>query len=101
MKKSFYFPMPNTSRNRHGRPPGQATNIKPIEVDPSDRRIHEAVAELVQEAAEQNGTAAEFVYQHVQELIQGGWKREDAEQVGSRAIGVLNAMKLPTHLNLR
>ena len=73
----------------------------PIEIHQSDRCIHDAVAELVQQAAEQNGTAAEFVYQQVQQLIQEGWIREDAEQVGSRAIAVLNAMRLPPHLSLR
>ena len=73
----------------------------PMELHQSDKQIHEAVAELVQYAAQQNGTAVEFVYQQVQELIQEGWKQEDAEQVGSRAIAVLNAMKLPPNLYSR
>ena len=93
--------MQNTSQKRGGRPRPRPTIIMPMEIHQSDRCIHDAVAELVQYAAQQNGTAAEFVYQHVQELIQEGWTREDAEQVGSRAITVLNAMKLPPKLDSR
>jgi hypothetical protein len=49
----------------------------------------------VQQAAEQNGKAPDFVYRYVQGLVNQGWKPEDAQLVGSRAIGVLNAMKQP------
>jgi hypothetical protein len=65
----------------------------------SDQRIHDAVAECVQHAAEENGTAAEFVFRHVQQLITAGWKQEDAEVVGSRAIAVLNVMRRPAVLH--
>jgi cation transport regulator ChaC len=75
--------------------PRRPNRIKPPDVDQADHRIHDAVAECVQQAAEENGTTAEYVFRHVQQLIQQGWKTEDAELVGSRALGVLNAMNHP------
>ena len=75
--------------------PRRPNRIKPPDVDKTDQRIHDAVAECVQQAAEENGTTAEFVFRHVQQLIQQGWNPDDAELVGSRALGVLNAMNHP------
>jgi hypothetical protein len=57
--------------------------------------MHEAVGDCVQFAIEEDGRAAEFIFRHVQELIGQGWRLEDAELVGARAIGVLNAMRQP------
>lgn len=76
-------------------PRRRPTQHQPPQVVLSDQHIHDAVAECVQHAADENGTAADFVYRHVQLLITQGWKSEDAELVGSRAIGVLNAMRRP------
>lgn len=85
------------SRQSHeeDQPRRRPNRIKPPAVDKADQRIHDAVAECVQQAAEENGTTAEFVLKYVRQLIQQGWKAEDAEQVGSRALGGLNAMKHP------
>ena len=70
-------------------------HCKSAEVVRSDQRIHDAVAECVQQASEEKGKAANFIYQYAQWLIKEGWKPEDAQLVGSRAVGVLNAMNAP------
>ena len=67
---------------------------KPVCVDKSDRRIHDAVADCVNLAYGEGERAAQFVFEHVQGLIKQGWTKDDAEQVGSRAIGVINATNL-------
>ena len=67
-------------------------NSRPLYVEPN--RINDAVHDCVQLAYGQKSPAA-FVYRYVQELVTSGWTRQDADQVGSRAIGVLNAATLP------
>ena len=81
-------------RKSRGQPRPLPSQCKPAEVDKSDQRIHDAVAECVQLAFGQDSPAA-FVYRYVQELVTSGWTRQDADLVGSRSIGVLNASSLP------
>ena len=81
--------------------PRRRSVYKRPQVHEADRQIHDAVAECVQLATELNETPAEFVDRHIKELITQGWLPDDAEQVGARAIGVLNAMSLPATPKLR
>ena len=75
-------------------PRRRPSHFASAEVNKSDQRIHDAVAECVQLAFGQDSPAS-FVYRYVQELVTDGWTRQDADLVGSRAIGVLNAATLP------
>ena len=71
------------------------TPPKRVQVDKSDQRIHDAVVDCVNLAAGEGERAAQYVFQYVQELIKQGWTQAVAEQIGSRAIGVINAINLP------
>ena len=81
--------------HRPDRPGSRLTaTLRPV-VDPSDEGIHNAVSDCIQNAADDPNPLA-IIRRYVQWLIGQGWNQEMAEQVGSRAIVVMNAMHPPS-----
>ena len=84
--------------HRPHRPGSRQTAMLRAVVYPSAQGIHNAVADCIQNATDDPHPLA-VIRRYVQQLIAQGWNQEQAEQVGSRAIVVMNAMNRPSPFN--